>query len=152
MATGIGVPAALCGTALLSSGAASTIARLTVITGLQSVLFVALGASQGLMPLGVAVITSTAISTILWFRATSREIGLSIRHLVIPLRQSGAVALLAGIGPALVSWGYGLYPEAIVGPLVLGGAGGMVGFAVGVMVLGHPLRDEFISIWSKIGP
>ena len=68
------------------------------------------------------------------------------------LRQSGAVALLAGIGPALVSWGYGLYPEAIVGPLVLGGAGGMVGFAVGVMVLGHPLRDEFISIWSKIGP
>lgn len=150
VAIAFGVPTALCGTALLSSGAVAVIARSTVFSALQNVMFVALGASQGLVALGFAMIASAAVSAAIWLRATSRHIGLPLLGLLRTLRQSAAVALLAAIGPALALWLYGPYPEVFVMPLVLGGAGGLAGFVVGIMVLQHPLQEEIIMIWSKI--
>ena len=57
---------------------------------------------------------------------------------------------MAGIGPALALWIYGPYPEVFVMPLVLGGAGGLAGFLLGVMVFQHPLCEEFTAIWAKL--
>jgi O-antigen/teichoic acid export membrane protein len=150
LAIAFGVPASLCQTALLSSGAVTTIARATVFSGLQSVAFVALGASQGLMALGFAMIASAAVSVAIWLRATSKHIGLPLLSLLPTLRRSAAVALLAAIGPALALWIYGPYPEVFVMPLVLGGAGGLAGFVAGVLVFQHPLQEEIMTIWSKI--
>lgn len=144
------VPASLCQTALLSAGAVTTIARVTVFSALQSVVFVVLGASQGLVALGLAMIASAAVSAALWLRATSKHIGLPLRGLLRTLRQSALVALLSAVGPALALWIYGPYPEVLVMPLVLGGAGGLAGFVVGVMVFQHPLQEEIMAIWSKI--
>lgn len=144
------VPASLCHTALLSSGGVTTIARVTIFTAIQSVVFVALGASQGLLALGAATIVSAAVSAVIWLRATSRHIGLPLRCLLRPLLQSASVALLAAIGPALALWLYGPYPDALVMPLVLGGAGGVAGFAAGIMVSQHPLREEIVVLGSKI--
>ncbi|MBK5205118.1 MAG: oligosaccharide flippase family protein [Polaromonas sp.] len=150
VAMAFSVPAALSGTALLSSGAATTIAKVTVMSAIQSVTFVALGASQGLMALGIAMIAAAAISAAIWLRATSRHIGLPLRALLRTLRQSAAVALLAAIGPVLAFWIYGPYPEVLVMPLVLGGVGGLAGFVAGVLVFQHPLREEIMTIWSRI--
>lgn len=146
------VPASLCQTALLSSSAVTTIARVTVFSAVQSVAFVALGASQGLMTLGLAMIASEAVSAALWLRATSRHIGLPLLGLLRTLRKSALVALLSVIGPALALWIYGPYPAGFVKPLVLGGAGGLAGFVAGVMVFQHPLQEEIMAIWSKIKP
>ncbi|MDO8777627.1 MAG: oligosaccharide flippase family protein [Burkholderiaceae bacterium] len=144
------VPASLCQTALLSSSAVTTIARVTVFSALQSVVFVVLGASQGLMALGLAMIASAAVSATLWLQATSRHISLPLRALLRTLRQSALVALLSAVGPALALWLYGPYPASFVMPLVLGGAGGLAGFVVGAMVVQHPLQEEVMAIWSKI--
>src|SRR5450830_1240505 len=65
----LGVPASLCQTALLSSGAVVTISRLTVLNALQGVVFVAFGAWQGLMTLGFLMIASTAVGAVIWLRA-----------------------------------------------------------------------------------
>ena len=150
VAIGLGVPAALCQTALLSSGAVATIARVTVFNGLQSVAFAAIGASQGLVPMGIAMIGSGGVSAILWLRAVSKKIGLPLTGLLYTLRQSAQVALLASIGPALALLVYGPNPEGIVAPLVLGCVGGFAGFTVGVLVFKHPLREEMMAVWSKI--
>lgn len=143
------VPASLCQTALLSSSAVTTIARVTIFSAVQSVVFVALGASQGLIALGLAVIASEAVSAGLWLRATSKHIGLPLLGLLRTLRKSALVALLSAIGPALALWIYGSYPADFVMPLVLGGVGGLAGFGVGVMVFQHPLQEEIMAIWSK---
>ena len=133
------VPVSLCQTALLSSGPVTAIARVTVFSGLQSVLFVAIGALHGLMAMGVAVIVSSAVSATIWLQGTSRHIGLSRRALLPTLRKSARVALLAAIGPALALLIYGPYPKVLVMPLVLGGAGGLAGFVAGTLVLQHPV-------------
>lgn len=144
------VPAALCQTALLSSGAVTTIARVTVLSAIQSVAFVALGATQGLVALGWAMIASAAVSAILWLRATSKHIDLPLLGLLTTLHRSAAVALLAAIGPVLALWIYGPYPEVLLMPLALGGAGGLVGFVIGLFLVRHPLQEEIMVIWSKI--
>ena len=144
------VPAALCEIALLSSGAVATIARVTILSALQSVVFVAVGASQGLVALGFSMMASAAVSAAIWLRATSKHIDLPLLGLMRTLRQSALVALLAAVGPALALWIYGPYPEVFAMPLVLGGAGGLAGFVVGVMIFQHPLQDEIVAIWSKI--
>lgn len=150
VATAFGVPAALCGTALLSSGGVTIIARVTVFSAIQSIAFVALGASQGLATLGLSLIAASAVSAVLWLRATARHIGMPLSALLNTLRQSAQVALLAVIGPALALWIYGPYPAAFVMPLILGGAGGLAGFLVGIVIFKHPLQVEITTILSKI--
>jgi O-antigen/teichoic acid export membrane protein len=150
IAIAINVPVSLCGTALLSSGAVNTIARTTVLSSLQTVMFVAIGASQGLMALGFAMILSTAVTSVIWLRATSRHIGLAQVEFLRTLRQSALVALLATIAPALALWLYGPYPEVLLMPLMVGGAGGLAGFVGGVMIFQHPLKEEMMAICVKI--
>ena len=144
------VPAALCQTALLSAGAVITIGRVTIFSAIQSVVFVVLGASQGLMALGCAMIASAAMTATIWLRATSRHIDLPLAGLLRSLRKSMLVALLAAIGPALALWLYGPYPESFLMPLVLGVVGGFTGFVAGIVILNHPLQVELLTIWSAI--
>ena len=150
VAIAFNVPASLCVTALLSSGAVSAIGRATVLSSLQSVVFVALGASQGLRELGFAMIVSAAITSFIWLRATSRVIGMPLGRMWQTLRKSAAVALMATIGPALALWLYGPYPANVVLPLVLGVGGGMLGFVLGNFVFKHPLHEEINAVWLKI--
>ncbi len=150
VAMAFGVPASLCPTALLSSGAVTVIARVTVTSALQSVGFAALGASQGLLAMGLAMIASAAVSATLWLRATSRHIDLPLVKLLHTLRQSMVVALCAAIAPGLTLLAYGPYPKEFVMPLVLGGAGALLGFLTGVMMVRHPLRQEIDTLLSKI--
>ncbi len=57
------LPASLCQTALLSSGAVTTIRRVAIASMLQKMAFVAVGASQGLMHLAVAIVASAAVGS-----------------------------------------------------------------------------------------
>jgi O-antigen/teichoic acid export membrane protein len=143
------VPASLCSAALLSSGGVTTIARVTVYSAMQIVVFAAIGVSQGLLALGIAMIASSLVNAALWLRATSRHIDLQLMVLLLSLRQSMLVALSAAIGPALAFWCYGPYPESFVTPLVMGGTLGLAGFVCGVMLFKHPLREEIVNIWNK---
>lgn len=150
VAMALNVPVALCSTALMASGAASAIARATVVASLSAIAFAAVGATQGLLGLGVAVIVSSAVSSVIWLRATARHIGLPMQGMLRALRQSGLVALSAAIWPALALWLYGPYPANVVMPLVLGGVGGLTGFVAGVMLFNHPLKRELAPLWSKL--
>lgn len=150
VAMAFSVPAALCQTALLSSGAVMTIARVTVLSAIQSVMFVALGASQGLFALGLAMIAAAFVSAVLWLRAATRHIGLPLVGLLQVAYQSGLVATLAGIGPVAALWVYGPYPITFLKPLLWGGTTGLAGFTAGIFLVKHPLRMEVLNAWRKI--
>jgi O-antigen/teichoic acid export membrane protein len=145
------VPAALCQTALLSTGAVTVIVKVTVWSALQSVAFVALGATQGLMALGFALIAAAAIGAFIALRATSKHIDLPIAALMMTFRKSAGVAVFSAIGPVLALWLYGPYPEVYGIPVALGGLGGLAGFLAGVFLLNHPLQEEFGPIWLRLG-
>ena len=144
------VPTALCQTALLSCGGVTTMARVTVQSAVQSVVFVALGASQGLVALGWAVVASEAVSAVLWLRATSGQINLPLAALARAVRASLLVAVSCAVAPAMVLLHYGAYPDAIVLPLLLGGGGGLAGFALGVVLFKHPLQQEGVAVWASL--
>jgi O-antigen/teichoic acid export membrane protein len=144
------IPTALCGTALLSAGAPNVIARVSVLSTVQTIIFVALGASQGLMALGIVTIFSAAITASIWLRATARQIGMPFHDFCRALIPSAWVALFAAIGPVLSLWLYGPYPQHYVMPLALGGSLGLLGFLSGVMLVKHPLKGELVTIWSKL--
>lgn len=150
MAMVFSVPAALCNTALLSSGAVTTIARITVFSAVQSIAFVAIGASQSLQTLGLTLIGSAMVSATLWLRATSKHIDLPLLKLVGILRQSALVAMMSAIAPALVLWQYGAYPDDFLMPLALGGTGGLAGFLFGIVAFQHPLKQEVVTVWVKM--
>lgn len=149
LAMAFSVPSALCQTGLLSIGAVTVIAKVTVWSALQSVVFVAVGATQGLMALGFALVAAAAISTLIALRATSKHIGLPLPGLLVTLGKSAGVAAISAVGPILALWIYGPYPEVVLIPLALGCVGGLTGFLVGVFVLNHPLQEEFDPIWSR---
>jgi O-antigen/teichoic acid export membrane protein len=144
------VPASLCGTALISSGGVNIIARVTILAATQNVALVALGASQSLATLGIAMIASAAIAAAIWLQATSRHIGLALPRLLRTLRQSAIVALAAGVGPGLALWLYGPYPAGFVWPLLIGFVGGLAGFVGGILFVRHPLQVEVAAFWAKV--
>jgi len=150
VAMAFGVPAALCHTALLSTGAVTTIARVTVLSALQSVVFVAIGATQGLLVLGATSIAAAAVSSSIALRATAKHIGVPLSGLMDTLRHSAIVTLTASIAPCLVLWIYGPYPDARVLPLALGGTGASVGFVTGIMLFNHPLKEDLIKFWAAL--
>lgn len=144
------VPVALCPTALLASGAASTIARVALFSAIQSVTLVSFGASRDLFTLGYAMIAAEFVNGVLWYRATAKQINLPTLRLLSTLGKSAAVALLSALGPVIAFWLYGPSPEVFVMPLILGGVGGVSGFLVGVIVFQHPLNVEIKLIYSRL--
>ena len=147
-----GVPASLCATALVSSGAVMVVARVTTLSAFQSVVWVAIGSSHSLAATGVAMILSAMVSCTLWVRAISRHVDMALPDFVRALRPSAIVALMAGIGPFGIYIAYGPQPTAWLLPLILGGLSGLAGFLTGVMVVNHPLREEIETVWARLIP
>lgn len=143
------VPTSLCSTMLLSVGAINTIVRVTALSAIVNVSFVALAASHGLVPFGFAMIASAAVMAWIWLRAVCKQLELPLWHLLASFRHSAIVALLAAIGPAVSMVVYGAYPEKLLMPLLTGGIGAVLGFVLGVVVARHPLQEEGRALWRK---
>ena len=100
--------------------------------------------------MGLAMIVSGTVTAMIWLRATTRQISIPLRGMLPTLRQSGQVALMAAIGPAIALWIYGPYPDLIVAPLLVGGTLGFVGFVLGILASNHPLKVEITAVWSRV--
>lgn len=150
IAMAFSVPASLCRTALLSSGAVTQIARVTVMHALVSVALVAFAATKGLTYVGFAVVVSTAFGALMWLHATATHVRVSQRQLFSTFRKSATVACAASVAPVLALLLYGPQPTTLMMPLAIGGMGSALGFIASILILRHPLREELEVIWAKL--
>ncbi|MDB5893304.1 MAG: hypothetical protein JWQ88_835 [Rhodoferax sp.] len=150
LGTAFAAPAALCNAAMLSSGALTGLARVTVASAVVTVALVAAGATHGMMAVGACAALASGFTSVYAFRVTASYMKLPWRGLMHVLRLSGQVSLVAAIGPLIALLVYGPRPESIVMPLVLGTALSFIGFVSAVLFFEHPLQAELKTMWSKI--
>ena len=149
IALALGVPAAMCNPVLMATGAVSRVLRITAITTVISVVCTVIGATYGLLPLGMWMIFARFVGTVLWLQSTHNELQFDWLDLTRTLRESALVGAASAIVPALVFLAYGSRPENIWLPLAIGIPGAMAGFIVAVILLNHPLHVELQAIKQK---
>ena len=144
------MPAVLCYSALMALGAVTQALRATAITTLFTVILMAIGASAGLLSLGVSQVIAAVISTCFWLRTTQAQVQFKWSELMLRLRESAAVGLAAGIAPAVVFISYGPNPENIWLPLAIGVPGATTGFLAAIILFKHPLLEELQPIMRRL--
>jgi len=144
------VPAVLCQTALVASGAAGKLARLVVLNTAITVGCLAVGAHYSLIGAATGMLVATALNSMLNLQRTCVWIGVSLRDLGPALARSGMVAACSAALPAACLWYYGPNPVDRGAPLVLGGLGSAAGFLAGVVLARHPIAEELAHLRLKL--
>lgn len=145
-----GMPAAMSMAALMALGAARQVLQGTAITTALSLILIAIGASAGLIPIGVCLVLAAILRTWYWLIITQKIVQFQWTDLFRRLGESAAVGLCAGIGPALALVLFGPYPEEILLSLAIGVTGAAAGFVGGIILFKHPLLDELQSLKLKL--
>ena len=135
-------PVPLCTAALVGSGQVRPMLWATIITLVSTVAAAAAGASLGLAALGACLVVAALVSTAAWLHITQRVVRCPWHALASVGARSAVVTLAAAAAPVAALLWFGSVPVHAVPPLVLGAAGGGVGFLLAVMLLRHPLGDE----------
>ncbi|HSV51243.1 MAG TPA: lipopolysaccharide biosynthesis protein [Burkholderiaceae bacterium] len=146
----VGVPASLCVVILTANGSIKIVVRATLLNAAQYVTAVVIGASQGLIGLGIALIAANAVSMTTWLRFTRKQTGFTWKQLADTLARSATVALASGIFPALVFVWFGPYPTEILAPLILSIPGSLCLFVAAIFLCQHPLKEEVLRIWARV--
>lgn len=150
MAMAITLPTAFCANALMAGGHMNSLVRITVLTVLQTSVFVAIGASAGLAYLGWAIIGAACVSAGIWLAMSPVVREVPLRAFVTMLLQGACIALLAA-GAASV----GLLVDADgfvqhVLRLAIGVPAAAAAFLIGLFASGHPLAEEFIKLYREV--
>ena len=138
----LGMPAAMGYAALMAIGGAQQFLRISAWGMVATVALAFIGASQGLLILGLCMALSGLVRCVLLVQAVQKSTGFEWAEFWRRLRASAAVGLAAGIGPAASFGFYGVSPNSIWPSLIVGGSGGVIGFLLSVFLLKHPLADE----------
>lgn len=146
-----GLPSAFTGTALLALGCASQMLRLTVVSGVCSVVLMAIGANYGLSAMGVSAVAGALVRMVLALRVVRRESQFEWSEFARILRPSALVGLAAGLAPASAFVIFGPTPVNPWLPLAIGVPGAALGFWRGLVALKHPLLEEFDALRTRLG-
>jgi O-antigen/teichoic acid export membrane protein len=148
-AMAFGVPVSLCFAALIAAGAVANLLKATVASTILVLVLATVGAWLGLLPLGWAMLLTSAFSAVVFMWLTQHEIAFRWASLRASLLRSGLVATCSALAPAAALLTFGASPENSVAPLALGVPGAAAGLLLGVFVFRHPLREELMLLWSK---
>lgn len=144
-------PAALCFQVLLAAGAAGVLLRAVLTAGAATIVGAAVGASLGLLPMGVCLAAAALVGSVTWLRLVKRVICFAWVDYLNGLCRSAGVAVSSALAPVLVLVVEGPRPVSYqLGWLALAGVGCALGFLVGVRLFGHPIGTEVDRIGAAI--
>jgi O-antigen/teichoic acid export membrane protein len=146
----IGLPAAMCPSALMATGYASRILGISLVVVPIQVLCVGLGAMISLEGAGIGFVVSQVCTVPIWLIVTQREIKFEWQSLVRVLARSAGVAFVVTLAPISSVVFYGLQPQSSVAPLVLAGSVGLALFWVAARWLRHPIQDEIDRVTTQL--
>jgi O-antigen/teichoic acid export membrane protein len=120
--------------------------------GLQIVLG-AIGASLGLWALGLSILATSALTTLLWVWFTHASLRMPFAGFLRSQAASFLVAAAATVVPALTLAFWPLESAgAAIAQLVLGGLGGAAGFVLAARALRHPIWSELHGLVRRVLP
>lgn len=150
VASMIGLPAAMCSVAMTGSGAIRSVVQVTVINATHYIACVALGASFGLLQVGVALIVTNAISMTVWLRFAKRTLRFPWADFYRTLFRSACVAGASAIFPLSAFVWFGPRPDSILAPLALAIPGSVALFVFSLLALHHPLGAEVLRVYERL--
>lgn len=140
----------ICTAVLLGAGAVTKALRATLSSATLTVCMVALGAWHGIETLALGWVVAACLSSIIWLRAVHSTIGFRWWALYKTLGRSAAVAVAAGVGPALALSLFGPAPAQLLPPLLTGIVLGALGFVTGLKCARHPLATELARVVPQL--
>jgi O-antigen/teichoic acid export membrane protein len=146
----IGSPVPMCIAALMAADRASRVVRITAGMAALSVLACAVAAHFGAIYVCFAIVSTTAISTVVWMRAAIQVVGTGNGAMHKAMARSAAVAVSSAIGPAAVVWVYGWRPTEVMMVLGLGSTTCILGFLAGVYSVKHPIVTEIERLRARL--
>lgn len=148
---GSGLSVMLVSAALTGLGAVRLLGWATLASGVLTISAVAIGATFSLEAVGAGLFVTGFAHAAIFFALVRWRLGFPASRLAATLARSGGVALCAAL-PALAVV---LAPKPATGgavvELLCGGVLGALGFAAGVRLTRHPLRQEFGLVLGKLG-
>lgn len=143
------VPSQLCAPALMALGGARQLFRGTLLTMCVSLPLMAIGATAGIIPLGLCLVLGCVFRSMYWLRVTHLIVGFDWSAMLKQLFISVIVGLGAAIAPAFAFIAFGNHPDNVLPSLLFGSLGSAVGFIGTIFLVNHPLRDEIQTIKHK---
>lgn len=150
LASMIGLPAAMCSVAMTGSGAIRAVVQVTVINAIHYVTCVALGASLGLLEVGLGLITTSAIGMCVWLHFAKRTLRFAWTDFCRTLFRSACVAGASAIFPLCAFVWFGPRPESILAPLAVAIPGSIALFLLALFGLRHPLSAEVQRVYERL--
>jgi O-antigen/teichoic acid export membrane protein len=149
-AMAIGLPVVFCSSALMAGGAVDTLVRITLLTTLQYVALVAIGASFGLSHLGWTVVMAALLTTMIWLSLSPVIHQVSKQSLIMMLLHSASIAApttMASLAVTQLTAGVS-FPDVL--RLGLGSGAAAVVFVAATFAFRHPMREEFQQLRARL--
>lgn len=146
----IGAPFALMGSVLLALGQMRILTLGVFVHVVCKIALLFVGATFGLESVAIAVVASTSIGAVVSFTLLRKAIGLRLPSLFRAVLRSAAVAIVSGVGPALVYAFLAIDADHLWLPMFVAGLTAAVGWGLGVALFSHPLKAEVASAWSRM--
>lgn len=135
---------------LIAAGAVTATSRLQFLSQAIRIAAIIAGASFGLLAAAISVFASALISAVLAADAVKRLIGVGWGDMIATCRTSLGPTLLAALPALGVVVFFGVGQHNYIVAAIVSGAGGFLGWLVGILWLGHPLGDEVTRIWVRL--
>lgn len=142
LACALGIPASICYSPLIATGAASDTLKITFVSTLLYLIATFVGASVNLVVLSQCLVVSVVISGFLWLRLTRARIAFPFTALLKVWLKSLTLAAGTAAAPLAVMFQFGWRSQDILHTMVLAILGGLLGFAATAWFTKHQVWVE----------
>lgn len=135
-----------CPALLIAAGRRTNVLWLAIINVLVQSIVALIGASMGFEELGWGIMLSSITLSVISLYVTHSIVQFSWDELMTAVRKSLIVAAGAMILPIATALLYSHDPNSTLAPLIIGGIGTVIGFAIAAKISNHPIRLDIYNI------
>jgi len=136
---------------LIAAGRVGLVTRITLFVQLLRIPLVIAAAFYSLVAVASVQLLVTVTSLLLVQTSVMRNSSVSVASLLRALSKSAVVTLCSLIGPVVLAV-FGPFDEdAVWMPLVVASSAALLGWLIGIVITGHPVRGEIANALSTVG-
>lgn len=114
------------------------------------VLFVVVAVPFGLQAVALGIVMGSLFGLFISYRFLNTIIGFGVNDFISCASKSFQVFICSAIGPLAVRLLMEIGPDNFVIPCLIASLTWLFGWITGMVLIGHPLKDELVPIWAKL--